>query len=265
MDQTAHQQDQKVAALAAEASRESVIDAMAEAIGLGAIRWGMVTVPGSTDPAGIALTFCCWMQNPGGGGSIFHRAEPFLFIDPRVSHASAGHGIPAPIRVTWKPSQELSDVAVEMNECLQAAGLWQGPSTINWNDVRRYLHLSLELAVTSRRRDGTPGSWHLTAPLMELLTPDWVLSEAGVEHRDHGLVLAEDSFPETQAKPWGAPRDEWPPPRPDWVEPEQWIMVLKRGESIFPIDHGPFVTAPPLVPWRPPKTAAPARPGGEFN
>jgi hypothetical protein len=265
MDQTAHQQDQKVAALATETSRDFVIDAMAEAIGLGAIRWGMVTVPGSTDPAGIALTFCCWMKNPGVGRSTSHWPEPVLLIDPRVSGASRGRGIPAPIRVTWKPSQELSDVAIEVTEHLQAAGLWEGPSTINWNDVRRYLHLSLELALASRRRDSTPGSWHLAAPLIELLTTDWVLTEAGVEHREHGLVLAEDNFPETPAKPWGAPRDEWPPPQPDWVEPEQWTVVLKRGESVFPIDRGPFVTAPPFIPWQPPKITVPARSGGEFN
>jgi hypothetical protein len=245
MQETSRDEDRALAAVREDVSRENILGAFGVANSLNAIHWGAVTVPGAADPDGFTVTFSAMMQNVGGFGPPEGVVGPILRVEVRALHDPSLETIPLPTGAEWRLGVDPAEVAATVNRMLQQGGMWRGPGTVDWTLAMSNLADALDLAVRSRR-DGAAGSgWRLGAELFELVGRDWALTGAGVEHRDHGLVVAETMFPDREYTP-----DGWPPKVPDWADPAEWQRVLVAGQRVFPIDHGPFRRAPALVPWR---------------
>lgn len=250
MQDRAREQDRKIVNLRDVASFDTVTEAMTEANRFGAIVWGGVTVPASSDPDGIALTFK-W----GFDRNKMLTSGPRPRLDIIVS-IEADYALPAPrpyIATEWEPGEPPAEVADRLIQALQSQGRWYGPGTLDWPLALRNLHRALELAVTSRRGGETTGSWHLHGALFELIGEDWAITEAGIENRTRGqVVLSESDFPAAQYNPWRKPADKWPPELPEWAPSEEWERVLRHGERRLPVDHGPLATSPIWTPWTQP-------------
>ena len=250
MQDRAQEQDNKIASLREVASFDTVTEAMTEANRVGAIVWGGVTVPASSDPDGIALTFKWGFDR---NKMLTSGPRPRLEIIVSIEADYDLSGLRPYIATEWEPSESPAEVADRLIQALQRAGRWHGPGTLDWPLALRNLHRALELAVTSRRDGDAVSSWRLHGALYELIGEDWAITEAGIENRALGqVVLPESDFPATQHKPWGKPADEWPPEQPEWSTSEEWGRVLRHGERRLPVDHGPLATSPIWTPWTQP-------------
>jgi hypothetical protein len=247
MQDRAQEQDRKIANLGEVASFDTVAEAMTEANRLRAIVWGGVTVPASSDPDGIALTFKWGFDR---NKMLTSGPQPRLEI---IVSIEADCDLPGPrpyIITQWEPGDSPAEVADRLIQALQNAGRWHGPGTLDWPLALRNLHRALELAVTSRREGEAIGSWRLHGALYELIGEGWAITEAGIENKALGkVVLPESDFPATRHKPWGKPADQWPPEQPESVTSEEWDRVLRHGERRLPVDHGPLATSPIWTPW----------------
>jgi hypothetical protein len=247
MQDRAQEQDRKIANLREVASFDTVTEAMTEANRFRAIVWGGVTVPASSDPDGIAVTFRWGFDR---NKMLTDGPRPRLDIIVTIEADFDLPGLRPYIATPWEPSETPAEVADRLIQALQLAGRWNGPGTLDWPLALRNLHRALELAVTSRRDGQAVGTWRLHGALYELIGEDWAITEAGVENRaDSNVVLRESDFPATSHKPWGKPADEWPPEKPQWATAEEWDRVLRHGERKLPMDHGPVATSPIWTPW----------------
>jgi hypothetical protein len=223
----AEEQDATIAALRDDVSYETVTTALTEANRLNAIHDGQVTVQASYNPDGLILTFS-WVEDTDINSE--RSSGPHLDVD--------GAGV----NVEWRPGEPGGEVGHRLVEELQRAGRWDGETTLDWGVTLRNLQASLDLAISSIRRDRY--AWHLHGPLIELVSPTWVLTTAGVEHLGRGLMVPEADFPEqiprviANSSPTARQRAEeartWCPEAPNAVDPAEWERVISHGRSVFP-------------------------------
>jgi hypothetical protein len=244
MRQRTDEQDAKLAAIRENVSYETITTAMTEANRLVAIHEGSVTVPASRRLGGLALTFS-WGEDCDINS---------LRLDGPHLGISAGA-----VEVEWRRNDWAAEVGYRLVEELQRAGAWDGESALDWGLALRNLQRSLEIAISSRRRDRH--RWHLSGPLIEMATPTWALTTAGVEHLGQGLLFPENNFPEpipreledfnAAARQMADSDREWCPDPPATVDPAEWAHVIERGKRVFPFTRT-FVTtwaSSKWVPW----------------
>lgn len=151
------------------------------------------------------------------------------------------------IETTWKPGEAAEHVGLRLREKLASAGRWNSQGTLDWPTALKNLKWALNLAIRSRRRDGT--GW-LDGALIELVVLEWAITDAGVESPGHGVVVLESDFPNMYAE--GLDNVElinnWPPPAPAWVFKDLWEEVLRRAQAYFPRPEGPLRMSPTWMP-----------------
>jgi len=81
-------------------------------------------------------------------------------------------------RLAWAPEQSASEVGDTVVQTLERAGL-RAREMFEWGFAIAELQMSLALAVSTRR--GDPGAVPLRGRLVERVTDDWYLTDAGIE------------------------------------------------------------------------------------
>lgn len=224
---------------------ESMSTALAEANKLWAIVDGQVRVQASRDRDELALDFS-WIryvaddrfQQPQRD---VLKVEAFVYADENLQG-----GRPV-IETTWKPVDSAEEVGLRLREQLEHAGRWKGTGTLDWPMALRNLKSSLDLAIRSRRRDGT--GW-LTGALYEMVGEGWAITDAGVERAGYGIVLPESEFPDFygEGRAHMERMKNWPPKAPDFTEQDLWVELTRRSRNRFPISRGPFLAPPTRIP-----------------
>jgi hypothetical protein len=130
-----------------------------------------------------------------------------------------------------------------MVEELQRAGAWDGDTTLDWGVGLHNLQRALDIAISSRRRDRHV--WHLNGSLIELVSPIWALTTAGVELLGRGVMASQDDFPRQFPELFAnlsaagkQPVEEartWCPDPPDAVDPGEWERAIRHGKDVFPV------------------------------
>jgi len=244
-------QDQTIEALSTDVSFWTVAEAMTVANQLQGLADGAVTLTASTEPR-IDLTFA-W-QTRLGDGRFSEAGGTFLSIEAHCAPDPAGAGTPV-IQTIWKSTEKAETVAARLNEQLRVRDRWNGPGTIDWDQVFRDLHQALRLSVAYKRRD-TGGPWQLHGELFELHGTDWAITKAGIEYRPaNEVVLPGFEFPEAHER-GGMNTDAdihihgWNPAAPQGADPAEWQHVLWRGLFHLPVETGPLRSQPTRFPCK---------------
>src|SRR6266536_1410276 len=236
-------QDRIIEALSDKASFMNVASAMTVANVVGALPEGEVTLHASTEPR-IDLTFS-W-QHHIGDARFSEPSGTFLHVKAQVDADPGGGGTPV-IQTIWKSAEKTETMIGRINDQLRDRDRWDGPKTIDWEQVFRDLHRAIVLSVAYKRRDPTV-PWQLHGGLYELHGEDWAITEAGIEYRPGSqVVLAESECPEaTERSSMTTPSDlnGWAPAPPEGADPAEWQHVLWRGLWHFPVRRGPALAQP---------------------
>lgn len=231
-------EDAAVAQMTEDASFESVSQAIEVANSLAALGHGNLIVPASSEAAGPRLIFD-WYHD---SRDTFSR-EPGDYFD--ISYVVERNTDPtSPYRpsivVTWAPEQSVADMGASLIQLMRREGFATEASKIDLGIALGRLQQGLADAIASKRGDDT--AW-FDAPLFEVITPDLVVSAAGVEHREQGVVIPADDFPEAPPEVGPASkrfqREPFAPPKPDWCDVVTWRVAIERGLRIHPRQQVP--------------------------
>ena len=249
LEARANRQDESIRALDVPTA-ESVANALAEANRLGAIAYGHVTVQASRDLKEFGLEFS-WGTDLGDGRFGVRAREKVLLVSGRVyGDERSGESRPV-IEIEWHSQETSEHIGLMLREQLELRGRWRSDETLDWPMALRNLKRSLDLAIRSRRRDGSSDA--IQGALIELIGAHWAITDAGLECPSHDYILSQSDFPARAPVRPGQPRSEsepWTPEAPDWVDQDLWNELLTRGRSLFPIRRGPVAFAPTWVPSR---------------
>jgi hypothetical protein len=238
-------QDDAVSALE-RPSYESVADALAEANKLGAVQNGVIRVQASRERGELALDFS-WGTNLGD--ERFHQVQLHeLLVKAHVYADQARQGGWPVIQTVWEPTDTADAVGFRLREQLERQGRWKGDGTLVWPMVLKNLQRSLDLAIRSRRRDGSGPE--LQGALIEMVNGEWAITDAGLECPSRKFVLSESAFPDLLVPAFERQEAaKWrPTPRPEWVDADQWSGLVAEGRRRFPIRRGPLLGQPQWVP-----------------
>ena len=228
---------------------QSVANALAEANRIGAIADGHVTVQASRDLTEFGLEFS-WGAD-AGDGRFGIPARAILMVRGRVYADERSGGSRPVIEAEWRTDESTEQVGLRIREQLERRGRWLSDSTLDWPMALRNLKKSLDLAIRSRRRDGSPGL--IQGALFELVGDDWAITDAGLECPSHdGYVFRESEFPERYSMRTMREKktEPWRPEPPVWVDAALWDELLERGRWHLPIYRGPMRGTPSWVPLR---------------
>ena len=136
------------------------------------------------------------------------------------------------IQTVWTSTTPAVEVGLALAQQLQQRDRWRNNTTLDWEQTVRNLIHTLDVAIKSQRKE--PGAWHLHGALIELMGQDWALTKAGIEHKQHGLVLAETAFPERSQFAARNETTTWVPKNPEWANAEEWERLVRRARRYFP-------------------------------
>lgn len=224
---TVERQQAAVDHLNDEVRFDTVARALAAANETRSLANGVLTVEASEQQPPLRLQFMWGMHR---GDERFNEPPgPALDVEVDLDHL----GSPRPvISVTWRAQDHPIDVGARIVDALKREGCWEGDETLRWDLALQHLVEALNVAIHSRNR--VQGHWHLHGGLYEVVDDDWALTEAGIEHRERGVVIPEDAFPDRlEAMAAGG----FDPPRPEFVSPEDWEHLVRRGRTLFPRNH----------------------------
>jgi hypothetical protein len=175
-------QDEEISRLDTEPSFETVMQALRTADDLNAIPT-FVRVSATAEPDLLDLSFGrTTASHPPYG----YRLE--VAIVPGNAR-SAPNG--APIEL-WTHTKSAVDFGDSIRKRIIREALLEKPTDFDWSLAIRNLQNLLRVAVRSRRK--ADGAWHLEGKLYRLMTEDWALTEAGLEHRDPRFFLSGSEF-----------------------------------------------------------------------
>lgn len=219
----------------------TVATALAEANKLGALANDRIRVQGSREAGELALDFSWGVEMEDGRFAQPQRTElkvsAYLYADER---AVGGRPV---IETIWGPEDSAEQVGLRLRAQLERRGRWRGEATLDWPMALRNLQKSLDVAIRSRRRDGS--GWMVKGALFELVDEEWAITDAGLECPARAFILRESEFPDrVSARSQQESPAPWRPTAPDWVESGQWEELLAQGRRYFPIRRGPLASAP---------------------
>jgi len=221
-------QDRTVDALEV-VSFDSVTRALETAAGLRALLGDRAEVQASNDRDGLWLVFSWGRKQLDADyyGEVQYDG-PKLMIEAHVDTYR--------VEVEWRAQEAAPEVATRLIHELRGVGVWTGDDMLDWQLALQNLQRTLELAITSRRRDA--GAWHLTDQLDRLVDDEWAITNSGVERRGHGMVLARTAFPvPNRALPGSRASDQaknFAPTAPSDADPDLWSYLVREGKKRFP-------------------------------
>ncbi|MDR6989121.1 hypothetical protein J2Y66_003636 [Paenarthrobacter nitroguajacolicus] len=129
----------------------------------------------------------------------------------------------------WHVDEDPTDVFHRLMERMVRAGRGGDKNRLRIADAFRNLAIVLKEAIAARRGDE---SWQSGGSVVELISDGWVLTENGVEVREHGIVAT----PKELTKPFAIEdRQKWSlPEKPEWAELDVWEKSMERGSRELP-------------------------------
>lgn len=228
-------QDEIIQALD-DPTAQSVANALAAANRLGAIAFGHVTVQSSRDFDEVGLEFSWGVEV--GDGRFGERRQSVLMIRAHIYSDERSGGRTPAIEVTWQMDESAEQIGLRLREQFELRGRWQSDDTLDWPLSLRKLKRSLDIAIRSRRRDGSSGT--IQGALFEFVTDEWAITDAGLECPSQIYVLGESEFPERYSMKDSRIKRlaQFRPDKPQWVDATLWDELLRRGGKHFPINRG---------------------------
>lgn len=207
-----------LAAVAQDASLDSVTAALEEANDVGALATGSITVSASADVDGPRI-MVRWAPDRVDDEEEVPQLALWL---PDVDQVAQ------PLR--WDPDKDAVAVMVELTKSLRRAG--HASLAKKLSPDLFFMHLSSALSEAVRVRTQTDNHWFEGA-MYEWLSDGWAITEAGLFSAEHGNVI-----PQSNIKFVGPPRtglrlrtDEELFPRPEGVDEKFWKLAIKRTKG----------------------------------
>ncbi len=222
-------QDQVAARRArAAADQDAAIDALSEELTWDNVASAMETAAGLNATEGAVFV---WASNIRRGpvlGFQYDAAEDNVDDRDLDGERDRERGVilsfeegggPAVMR-RWTKSQSAPEFFADFSEDLVASGYGNIARSINYSLVMKRLQDALADGVAGRRVE--PGAWRTNAPLWEVIDGDWAITFAGLEHRDHRLVLSTHDIPHRGES------GRWEPAQPEWADEHDWEQAVRR-------------------------------------
>ncbi|AXL12656.1 hypothetical protein DXT68_11270 [Microbacterium foliorum] len=217
----AAQEDSAVSGIADEVSYESVMAAMETANKLGAVEQEVHVSGGDrlTDPV-VSVALATEQQQIDYGSYSEPRVIGLaLAVDTRLL------GTGYVVESLWTKDDDPITVFGRLRSEMVRVGYGPEFKGVNVQRLFQNLNRGLEDAVAGRR--GDQGAWRSPGTLLDVLSDDWVVSNRGIEHREHGIVCPAIAL---RAK---RTFDKEPdlPPAPEWVDEERWGHMVTRARA----------------------------------
>lgn len=225
-----------------------------------------VTVPAALGIPDVLIRFR--YVSPTGGRTGDHSRD-FLDVSPKVL-LPPPNGHLWPSEGQWRSAENADQVGARLMKELQAAGLKNVETKLDWKGTIDRLGKALDLAFESKRTDGK-----VDGHVIEMGPGGWFLTSSGIEHLEHGVVVEGKEFPSkfemllglTGAMAAGKELQEYEAglkrleKEPGWADPAEWQYVLGRARDIFPGFNEKRGKIPPAIASTvPPKRPEPKRP-----
>jgi hypothetical protein len=212
-------EDAGLAAIAEDASFEAISDAIRDAERRQAIS-SLFRVPATANTGGMHLR----VQN-GQLGDRAVGSTPVIFLTPWFAD---DREVPM---VIWKSGQDAVEIFGELDQNIESAHL--SPDDLLDSAVFiKNLTESISLANAALRGHAK----HLEDPLIERLTDEWVLTEAGLEALSSDFILPIAAFPSHLQYMNAISGGETPAvdaPLPKGVDPEMWELLVEIARRTF--------------------------------
>ncbi|WP_157421769.1 hypothetical protein [Agromyces sp. Leaf222] len=198
-----------------ESTREGLVaarDINAIAGGDGQAGSARITVPAGASPSSPRIQI------------TFHPAtdDAAEFLD--VAHISGEFGM---ARGTWDQGVAAETVFAELAADMTRHG--QAEAAHSMSPEAFFANLSSVLldSVSARQKDD--GAWMSGATVLEMITNGWVTTKAGVEVKDHGVVVPASSFGSYVTGTNQVKGEELPPNPPPGLDQEAWDLAITRS------------------------------------
>lgn len=198
------------------------------------------------------------VARPGDHSRDFLDVTPAVLVEPPNGHFW-------PFEEHWRATESADQVGARLMKELQAAGLKDVETKVEWKSTIDRLGVALDVAFDSKRSNGK-----LIGHIIEMGPGEWFLTSSGIEHREQGLVVDVKQFPpmwdgvlsvagaalsgssaeDIQAHLKGL--DE----SPEWADNDEWKYILGRARTVFPRFNRKDARLPPA--WA--STVPPAQP-----
>lgn len=211
----------------ADLSEDVTFDAMTRAFeqvhAVNGFWHGGVVVAADGTPDGLRVTVA-WTEHSLDAWR--YAGEKALTFD--VETPSQSGGSPRRCGFRWQPEVDAETFGRGLIEAMISAGMGGEATALDIGELIGQVQLALDLAVASQQH--SEGGW-LHGPLAILLGP-WAVTQAGLEHREEGLVLASNAFPERGFNVFSGEAE--PLPRPRWCEQGEWDVVYAAARTLHP-------------------------------
>lgn len=212
-------QDEAVAAIANDVSLETISAALAEAEGVGAIRGGTLTVPGSRQAPWLAVEFrfTTFVIARGDGLVTDDGTVPKLTIE--IAFPKRGNEVWKPVILAeWTPDLTSDEIGTRLEVELRRRDRLAEAKVFDFPLALRNLQNGLKLALDNQRLP--LGQEGLHGALYEVVDSEWVVTSAGVENVSSGLLVSREELdlgrwrdtptePQTVAPPAGVDAATW--------------------------------------------------------
>lgn len=206
-------QDAAIGAMGSVISRQGLLDALSAAHHIGAIGSSIFVTGGPAigDPVlRISLPEEATRDDDGRDLEIAVQADGGYWAS-----------------VEWIDGDAPIDVFAELQTKMIKVGLGSRARAFDPEVFLETLRRALQEGTEGRR--GDDGAWRTSGTLRDVIDSDWVISDRGVEHRDHGVVIPASHFQRAVAGPVHTRRVT--PAKPAWTTDLVWSEVVERGYS----------------------------------
>jgi hypothetical protein len=206
-----------VAGLAEEISFDQVLSAMTLAESMGAASSPLFATAGVGIDAPVVGIALAWEEVPPYDPSPPEVEGLVLSLD------TTGYDTSYVVETNWSEDDDPVTVLGRLRTEMISVGYGPDSQRLEFDHFFENLRVGLEDGVAGRR--GDVGSWRTSGRLLDIISKDWVISDNGVEHREHGVVASRNVLA-AQSGP-GFPFTT--PPPPDGVDQTVWSSVAKRA------------------------------------
>jgi hypothetical protein len=224
-------QDQALNSMLEDISFDSLTGVLGEAVRVGAIDAGGLTVPAGAPDARLMAHFRFGTESMtrGDGLVIDDGSEPRFRVTIITPSKPAEFGLPW-FEIRWEPEAPADEVGAQLELLMKQRDHLADAKALDFPLALRELQRALRLALEDQH--APLGEERLHSKLREIIGQDWVITNAGLQNLARGLSWTWD---ELGIVPVRNPliKSKRPEP-PDGIDPAEWIFVYSRADDQRP-------------------------------